>query len=305
MTGIVQDICLLLGPTNSEPLIKNGASCMAVKLHCVIAGVYKSGTSSLYRYLADHPAIIPSKIKETAYFLKASSYEQYLAMFGDGKKNHCMMEASPGYFSSEQALQNMKAALPPESLVIIVLRSPTERFMSFYSYYQNNYRLLPGVAQYDIHSPEDFFNLCSHHQTPQDPVLSQLFDGLYHEQIIKWHKAFGKKLLIIFFDDLKQKPLPTMSKICEALGIDGSFYQHYKFDVHNQTISYKFKLLQQIAVLFNKKFEYLLRKYPKAKDFLRSIYYACNQSSDVKKNNVLSSKQIDDFYSTYNLQLHH
>ena len=36
----------------------------------IIAGTQKAGTTSLFRYLADHPSVCPSSIKEVDFFLK-------------------------------------------------------------------------------------------------------------------------------------------------------------------------------------------------------------------------------------------
>ena len=35
----------------------------------VMVGTYRSGTTSLFRYLSDHPQVAPSSLKETGYFL--------------------------------------------------------------------------------------------------------------------------------------------------------------------------------------------------------------------------------------------
>ena len=36
----------------------------------IIGGTQKAGTTSLFRYLADHPSVCPSSIKEVDFFLK-------------------------------------------------------------------------------------------------------------------------------------------------------------------------------------------------------------------------------------------
>lgn len=39
------------------------------KKFIIIGGTSKAGTTSLYRYLSDHPMISQSKLKETGFFL--------------------------------------------------------------------------------------------------------------------------------------------------------------------------------------------------------------------------------------------
>lgn len=83
---------------------------MAYK-HAVIAGVNKCGTTSVFRYLADHPEVCGSSIKELRFFLQESydesksTIEEYRSHFASIKSGDVLLEASPSYFRGERTSQ--------------------------------------------------------------------------------------------------------------------------------------------------------------------------------------------------------
>ncbi len=70
----------------------------------LIAGVPKGGTSSLFRYLAQHPDICPASVKEIAFFnpLRREggtlpSLDTYRKHFAHCEGEEYAMEATPSY----------------------------------------------------------------------------------------------------------------------------------------------------------------------------------------------------------------
>ena|ERR1051325_529510 len=70
----------------------------------IIAGVNKSGTTSVFQYLHGHPQVCCSLDKETGYFLPLR-YNQslepiriYHEQFADCNNKKIITEATPGYF---------------------------------------------------------------------------------------------------------------------------------------------------------------------------------------------------------------
>lgn len=129
----------------------------------LIAGVMKAGTTSLFKYLAAHPLIAPSAVKETHYYAddlrdhfafnvrteedvvaerkvnpdatfhhaRIRSREVYDSLFPVNEHSRVRMEASPSYLPSAVAAGRIAAeAVAP--LVIVVLRNPYERLISHY-----------------------------------------------------------------------------------------------------------------------------------------------------------------------------
>ena len=102
----------------------------------IIIGAMKGGTTSLYRYIASHPNIIPSLIKETDFFKTSSDFNKginwYEPLF-QGNGNYAF-EASPNY-TKRHIFPNVPArmhSILPETKLIYVLRDPIERIISHY-----------------------------------------------------------------------------------------------------------------------------------------------------------------------------
>lgn len=70
----------------------------------IIGGAPKTGTSSVFKYLSDHPDINPSKVKETGYFLDDNtlSFESYKQQFTFSDTDKIFLEASTAYLGSSK-----------------------------------------------------------------------------------------------------------------------------------------------------------------------------------------------------------
>lgn len=129
----------------------------------LIAGAMKAGTTSLYRYLAEHPAIAPSVVKETHYYAddlrnhfapvkvteeqvaaereanpeawfhhaRIRSRVVYDSLFPVDGLRQVRVEASPSYLPSKVAAGRI-ADEAADPLVVVVLRNPYERIISHY-----------------------------------------------------------------------------------------------------------------------------------------------------------------------------
>src|SRR3954463_13629169 len=86
----------------------------------VIAGVAKAGTTSLFNYLAQHPDICASDVKETRYFepLRYGEVlppiESYTAHFRHRQGERYALEATPTYFyGGRDVPPGIRVTLPP------------------------------------------------------------------------------------------------------------------------------------------------------------------------------------------------
>ncbi len=104
-----------------------------------IIGAPKCGTTSLSRYLAEHPNILFSKIKEPHYFatdfscpvlVRSTRESEYLDLFVDDGENYLAIgEASTGYFYSKTAVDNM-IRFTKSPRFIVILRNPVDMVLS-------------------------------------------------------------------------------------------------------------------------------------------------------------------------------
>jgi len=203
----------------------------------IIIGAQKSGTSSLYYYLGQHPQIIRSLIKEIHYFdgglnPKVDNFKRgqawYRAHFPlkvEISSNKKSFEASPSYIFNPLAPERI-ASLVPRIKLIAFLRNPTDRAISHYFHakrrgYEHlpvmealqveDVRLKPFIEKKDYKS--DIFR---HH--------SYKNRGLYYEQIKRYLKYFQKEnILIINSDKLFSEPDNTLKQVFNFIEIDPEF----------------------------------------------------------------------------------
>ncbi len=100
----------------------------------LIIGAQKSGTTSLYEYLCQHPSILPASKKEIHYFDK-NYYKGrlwYRWHFPEKKTGGQLTgEASPSYLFYPGAARRIYKALPRARLLVL-LRNPVDRAISAY-----------------------------------------------------------------------------------------------------------------------------------------------------------------------------
>jgi hypothetical protein len=111
----------------------------------LIIGANKAGTTSLHRYLDQHPDVYMSPVKEPSFFAPAvhrphagprlttgtATLEEYTALF-DGVANETAVgEASTIYLTDEDAPELIRATIPDAKLIAI-LRNPIDRAFSDY-----------------------------------------------------------------------------------------------------------------------------------------------------------------------------
>jgi hypothetical protein len=253
----------------------------------VLAGVGKAGTTSLFAYLGQHPAVFRPPVKETRYFLPLSESEEgdaHLAPFGDYLRNFAnatderfVMEATPHYFHGGRRLVDGIKATLPDPRVIITLREPVARLWSIYRF-AKSMLLLPTHLNFDEYVETAMqIHAAGVRQTVDNrPYWTGVSGSMYSHFICDWIDTFGRdRLRIVFFEDLVANPSKVVADTCTWLGIDGSPVRAFDFSPENQSQPFRSRSLQRIALFANK--EGLLRNHPAVKRPLRRLYYAANR----------------------------
>lgn len=197
----------------------------------IVIGAAKAGTTALYWYLAEHPEIFMSRIKETNYFaygrdgegrllygdqevhrFPVTSLSAYEQLFAEATGAAAIGEASPIYLESPQAAGRIRDLLP-EVRLICSLRHPVDRA---YSDYQMDRRW----RGHRLHSVRDL--------TPASawarPGSRWMQIGRYHDQLKRYYDLFPREQIYVFlFDDLKRDPLKTVQGIYRFLGVEPEF----------------------------------------------------------------------------------
>jgi hypothetical protein len=200
----------------------------------LIIGAAKSGTTSLWRYLQQHPQIYFAPIKEPRFFSYegeaveytgpgddkwgreiVSSWEAYRALFDPSAKQVAVGEASNVYlyFASKTA-PRIAARLPGVKLIAI-LRNPVDRAYS-------SFMMLRGEGREPI---ADFRRALREEAGRLDrgwsPAWAYTRRGFYAESIAAYRKLFpGSQMRFFLYDDLARQPQKLFDSIFQFLDVD-------------------------------------------------------------------------------------
>ncbi len=204
-----------------------------------IIGAAKSGTTSLYGILDQHPQIFMPKVKEPEFFARDELYargiESYAQAFAAARPDQLVGEASTIYtlspFFPEAAARIRRHA--PEAKLVYIMREPVSRAYSFYVQIIKNYQNV--THDYAVHrSFEEFiepgaragaaprervFSPANAH-LPDAPDLC-LAGSDYPMQIKAYLEQFDPaRILFLKFDDFVADRVATMARITDFLGVD-------------------------------------------------------------------------------------
>jgi hypothetical protein len=235
----------------------------------VIAGAPKCGTSSLFNWLVDHPDVCGSRVKEPFFLMDRDNplrrlacnvhdhgidaYGSFFPDCSDGDK--IVVEATTHYLYQQTAV-DVLASLPTRPRIIFVLRKPSERVFSSFSYSQNNL----GRVRADL-SFSDFLRLVESEgdpgrierelgPSPSSYVLARdLQYSRYIDYLGAWVERVGEdRIRILLFEEMSSDPRSELEGICDWLGIDPSFYESYDFAARNRTVPVRSPRLQRLAL---------------------------------------------------------
>ncbi len=195
----------------------------------LIIGTQKGGTSSLFKYLLQHPQVEGSLIKEVHFFTRRYWLGErgYRAFFPspEGKPAALLGEATPYYLFSPETPERA-ASLVPGARLVILLREPVSRA---YSHYQHNVRKGYERRRFEEACEADLALFEKSGSLRKDPDESELnyrrFSyvrrGIYEDQIRQWLDHFPKENIHIGrAEDLFSDTSGTVSRIGEFLGLD-------------------------------------------------------------------------------------
>ncbi|HKR06711.1 MAG TPA: sulfotransferase [Bacteroidia bacterium] len=275
----------------------------------IVAGVNKAGTTSVFQYLNGHPQVCCSRDKETGYFLPfrygkpAIPVEIYKEQFLDCENSKIIMEATPGYFYGGLPLaEAIKNTVQNNCRILIILREPVSRLVSFYRAKKKNLELDRSM---DLKS---YVNACMN-MTRQEVLLQEnnkftgVICGFYADYMDEWLSVFGENLKIMFYDDLNANPKQFMNELCSWLEIDAGYFARFNFEIENKTFAYKNRLIQQIAIGINRNAARFWRKNPMIKKWIRKQYFKVNRSDGTEVIDQDTLNFATSLYHPYNQKL--
>jgi hypothetical protein len=193
----------------------------------LIIGAQRSGTTSLYRYLAEHPAVSPPVRKEIQYFTlhfpRGESW--YRTHFPMATRQRVTFEATP-YYLFHPAAPRRAAGVVPEARMIALLRDPVSR--AFSQWQHNASRGLEHLgfeaaldAEPDRLAGEDERLLSdAGYRSNAHRLWSYTARGEYATQLERWLEHYGREqLLVLRSEDLYREPGTTYARALEFLGL--------------------------------------------------------------------------------------
>ena len=249
-------------------------------MYFIISGYSQSGTTSLYRYLAGHPQINPSKIKETNclinFYEKSCLNKTYNECF-DESKCQIKLDASPAYMRHIDLFSDNLNQLNEEFKVLLVIRDPVERAQTIFNKLRVQTNLIKPSAtflDFALSVTQNVYNEKVFANKPNFIEVKQRVDvGFYSKSIQKLMKNIKKdQLEIVFFEELKNKPKSLMVKISNFVGVDSSYFENYLFKRENKTRLPKSLLINKLVLWLSFKSELYLNKTPVVKKVIKKVY---------------------------------
>ena len=206
----------------------------------IVIGVQKGGTSSLFRYLSQHPDVLPGYKKEVKFFdghyQKGLDWYRYnfplIKQMDD--PNAQTGEASPSYVIHPLVPQRIKESLPNIKLILL-LRDPVARA---YSQYHGNLRKGSEVLSFQDAIEQEASRLdgqrdgiIADQKYPMYKYLtfSYLTRGIYIEQLKNWYESFSREqILILKSEDFFDNPPKVYPRVLKFLGLADLNLKNYE-----------------------------------------------------------------------------
>lgn len=223
-----------------------------------IVGAPKSGSTSLYEYLSDHPEVFMSVVKEPCYFAadlaldKSGNFMRYgqdeklyFELFSEAGEARVVGEASTRYLYSQQA-PRLIHGVSPAARIVAVLRNPVDMMHSLHAH-----KLAAGtedIADFEQALAAEDDRHAGHRIPPfSNPKLATYADrARFGEQLERWIATFGRdRVRVIIFEEMVADPPHHFRQLLEFLGIDPD-YRPASFAAHNVAHGARSPLLRRV-----------------------------------------------------------
>lgn len=200
-----------------------------------IIGAAKSGTSSLYHYVIQHPQVYGSKKKEPSFFAfegrpsfngpgdqefnrsVVTDIDEYHSLFDGAAGETAIGEGSAVYLYSPQAPVRIHS-YAPRARLIAILRNPFERAYSAFAHQRR-----------DGYEPErDFHRALELEEERITQNWQHLWHyknvGLYGAQLERYLNCFSREqILITAYEEFVLQPDKVLRDVFSHLGVDVDF----------------------------------------------------------------------------------
>ena len=179
--------------------------------HFIVIGAMKSGTTSLNRYLEEHPQIGVARGKETNFFIEEDRWPRGVARYREqfDATSEILGEVNPNYakFPMHRGVAQRMHSILPEARLIYLVRDPVSRIVSHYMHNVDAGRVTQTL----------------------DQVLAKLEDNhyvavsRYHYQLRQFLEFYSaEQVLVLSLEQLHRDPVSLLMRVCRHVGADDS-----------------------------------------------------------------------------------
>lgn len=219
----------------------------------IVIGAAKAGTTSLYRYLAQHPEIFMPTLKETNFFAlegrkldfrgpgdkEASKHSitdlaSYRQLYAGGRGLKVKGDCSPLYLFAPNAARNIRAHVPHAKL-IAMLRHPVDRaYSQFLDQYNRGYLWTVRSHRVTANAFTDALAKEEHRMAANWwPFWFYKSMGMYHQQLRRYFDVFPRdQIRVYLYEDLVSDPATLLSDLFSFLEVNQTFMPNVR-EKHN------------------------------------------------------------------------
>jgi hypothetical protein len=196
-----------------------------------IVGAARSGTTSLDRYLSQHPEIYITPKKETHFFaaehfpaclgpgddrlsrLLIRDEDEYAQLFAGATGAKAIGESSAFYLSFPDTAEQIKKTIP-DAKIIIILREPVERAYSAYMFMFRDGRETLGFEE-GLSREEE------RKQKGYEPIWWYKELGSYYKQVKHYIDVFGsQRVKVLLYDEFYANPGQALRDVFSFLEVN-------------------------------------------------------------------------------------
>lgn len=201
----------------------------------LIIGAGKSGTTTIYHAMKQHPEVYMSPVKEPNFFAlegekKVTGYDNedphgfhfypwavtnlgdYHQLFASAENEKAIGEASTMYQYMSKAPDNIKKHVPNVK-IIAIFRNPADRLYSRYLHLIRESR-----------APTEAFEDCLDRSSLWWKKNDLIQEGFYYTHMKRYFEQFNSEnIKVVLYEDLQNNPVKLLQELYEFVGVEASF----------------------------------------------------------------------------------
>lgn len=192
----------------------------------LIVGAPRSGTTSLYRYLREHPQVFLPSVKEPGFFAegearKVTTLEEYARLFEETTAK-AIGEASVTYLYDPGAAARIRDVLGTGTRILILLRNPVDKTRSLWAH-------MTAIGAESLPFEEALAaeegRLSGATRLPAGTLAPTYYAyvarGRYAPQVRRYLETFPReRVRVDLFEEFFENPATAYSGVCDFLDVD-------------------------------------------------------------------------------------